>query len=82
MAMHLHYFTGDCNTPEAKAEIAQNFIQILNTSAFKDICQKPPYKDKCRTENVQVTCADDGFTLNRGKRNIFMYAVFGAGLAF
>ncbi|PFX23088.1 Fibropellin-1 [Stylophora pistillata] len=78
MAMHLHYFTGDCNTPEAKAEIAQNFIQILNTSAFKDICQKPPYKDKCKTENVEVTCADDGFTLNRGKRNIFMYAVFGA----
>ena len=82
MEMHLHYFTGDCNSPEARAEIALNFIQLLNTSIFKDACQDPSLKDKCRAENVKVTCAADESTISRGKRDLFMYAALGAGLAF
>ena len=55
--MDLYYFNGDCSTPEAQAQIKQNFIQILNGSLYKEICTDPAIKDKCRVENVKVTCA-------------------------
>lgn len=57
MAMDLHYYNGDCSTPEAQAQIRQNFILILSGSVFNEICNDPVYKDKCAPENVQVTCA-------------------------
>ena len=54
--MYLCYFNGDCTTPEAQAQIKQNFIQILNGSLHKEICIDPAIKDKCTAENVKVTC--------------------------
>ncbi len=57
MAMDLHYYYGDCTTPEAQARIKQNFIQTLNESLFKEACQDPLYKDKCKAENVKDKCS-------------------------
>ena len=57
MAMDLHYYYGDCTTPEAQAQIKQNFIQLLNESYFNQVCQDPALKDKCKAENVEVTCS-------------------------
>ena len=55
--MDLHYYYGDCTTPEAQAQIRQNFIQILNESLFNEVCRGPAFQDKCKAENVQVTCS-------------------------
>ena len=55
--MDLYYFNGNCSTPEAQAQIKQNFILILNGSLYKEVCTDPAIKDKCRVENVKVTCA-------------------------
>ena len=57
MAIALHYYNGDCTTPAAQAQIRQNFIQILNRSRYSDICRDPVVKDKCKAENVKVTCS-------------------------
>ncbi|XP_015761109.1 PREDICTED: sushi, von Willebrand factor type A, EGF and pentraxin domain-containing protein 1-like isoform X1 [Acropora digitifera] len=57
IAMDLHYFNGDCRTPEVQAQIKQNFIEVLNGSRYKEICTDPDLKDKCKAENVKVTCA-------------------------
>lgn len=56
MAVDLHYFYGDCHTPEAQAQIKENFIQLLNTSILKEVCQDRSLRDKCKPENVNVTC--------------------------
>ena len=69
MAMDLHYYRGDCTTPEAQAQIKQNFILILNGSAFNDICNDPVFKDKCKPENVKVTCSMVDSTAVRKKRS-------------
>ncbi|XP_022794659.1 sushi, von Willebrand factor type A, EGF and pentraxin domain-containing protein 1-like [Stylophora pistillata] len=76
MAMYLHYYNGDCSTPEAQMEIKQNFIKILNGSIFKEVCQDPSLKDKCKVDNVKVTCAvvkDKG----RNKRDAGQYDRYG-----
>ena len=59
MAVSLHYFSGNCSSPEAQAQIKQNFIEILNASLFKEICNDPAYKDDCKVENVKVTCSEE-----------------------
>ena len=59
MAGSLHYFNGDCSSPEAQAQIKQNFIEILNASLFNAICNDPAYKDDCKAENVKVTCSGE-----------------------
>ena len=66
--MDLYYFKGDCNTPGAQAQTKQNFIQILNGSLYKEICTDPAIKDKCRAENVKVTCALVRSVVQRKKR--------------
>ncbi|PFX23092.1 Fibropellin-1 [Stylophora pistillata] len=68
MEMHLHYYSGDCGAPEVQAQIKQNFIQILNASVFKDVCRDPALKDRCKAENVKVTCAAVDFINYRKKR--------------
>lgn len=55
--MDLHYFNGDCRTPEVQDQIKQNFIEVLNGSRYKEICIDSDLKDKCKSENVNVTCA-------------------------
>jgi len=72
MAMDLHYYYGDCNTPEAQAQIKQNFIQLLNESFFKEVCQDPALKDKCKAKNVKVTCAAVDFVISRRRRSAGM----------
>ncbi|XP_078343207.1 uncharacterized protein LOC144628957 isoform X2 [Oculina patagonica] len=69
MAMDLHYYYGDCTTPEAQAQIKQNFIQILNESFFNEVCQDPVLKDKCKAENVKVTCSVVVSVTSRRKRS-------------
>lgn len=68
MAMDLYYFDGDCSTPEAQAQIRENFIKILNGSKYNDICQDPEIKDRCTAENVVVTCGLVTDTSRRRKR--------------
>ena len=68
MAMDLHYYYGDCTTPEAQAQIKQNFIQILNESSFNEGCQDPALKDRCKAENVKVTCSVIFDVISRRKR--------------
>ncbi len=55
MATDLHYYYGDRSTPEAQAQIKQNFIQILNESVFNTLCQDRSFRDKCKPENVKFT---------------------------
>ena len=69
MAMDLQYYNGDCTTPEAQAEIRQNFILILNGSVFNEICNDPVYKDMCKPENVRVTCSMVDGTAARKRRS-------------
>ncbi|XP_068737640.1 uncharacterized protein [Montipora capricornis] len=59
MAGSLHYFSGNCSSPEAQLQIKQNFIEILNASLFNAICNDPAYKDDCKVENVKVTCSEE-----------------------
>jgi len=72
MAMDLHYYYGDCSTPEAQAQIKQNFIQLLNESFFKEVCQDPALKDKCKAENVEVRCSAVVSVTSRRKRSAGM----------
>ncbi|KAJ7360012.1 hypothetical protein OS493_019099, partial [Desmophyllum pertusum] len=65
MAMDLHYYYGDCTTPEARAQIQQNFIKLLNESQFQDACRDPSLKDKCIAENVKVTYEGDHHSRTR-----------------
>lgn len=61
----LFYYEGDCRRPSTQEEIKRNFIKILNESKFNDVCQG---SEKCRAENVNVTCAMIYFTYGRLKR--------------
>ena len=79
MAMDLHYYYGDCTTPEAQAQIKQNFIQILNESLFKQVCQDPVFKDKCKADNVKVTCSVVVSVTSRRKRAAGMVKSQGGG---
>ena len=57
MAMSLYYYSGNCSSPKTQAQIKQNFITILDGSFFNSFCREPVYKDKCKAENVKVTCS-------------------------
>ncbi|XP_038055062.1 sushi, von Willebrand factor type A, EGF and pentraxin domain-containing protein 1-like [Patiria miniata] len=50
----LHYFSGDCNSPDTQAQIKEQFIQILNGSNCAFICTQ--YASECNVDNVEVTC--------------------------
>ena len=67
MEIDLYYFDGDCRTPEAQAQIRENFIRILNgTNFFEKMCKDPEVRDRCTAENVEVTCGE--VTSRRRKR--------------
>ena len=70
MAMDLHYYYGDCTTPEAQAQIKQNFIQLLNESLFNQVCQDPALKDKCNAKNIKVTCSSVASVARRRRRSV------------
>lgn len=68
MALRLHYYNGDCSSLETQAQIQQNFIAILNGSFFNTICRDPAFQDKCKAENVIVTCSKVDPVRQRKKR--------------
>ena len=69
--MDLYYYYGDCTTPEAQAQIKQNFIQLLNDSKpFKMACHDPVFKDKCSAKNVEVTCSWVDPVASRRRRSV------------
>ncbi|XP_038055058.1 sushi, von Willebrand factor type A, EGF and pentraxin domain-containing protein 1-like [Patiria miniata] len=52
----LHYFSGDCSSPDAQAKIKQQFIAILSSeSGFGAICTQNVAE--CDVSNVEVSCA-------------------------
>ncbi|XP_035664406.1 sushi, von Willebrand factor type A, EGF and pentraxin domain-containing protein 1-like [Branchiostoma floridae] len=51
----LYYYSGDCRDPETQAQIQANFIAILNSSDYSDICR---LFVECAAENVQVICGN------------------------
>ncbi|PFX24406.1 sushi, von Willebrand factor type A, EGF and pentraxin domain-containing protein 1-like isoform X3 [Stylophora pistillata] len=59
MAGGMYYYSGDCRTPEVMSQIQQRFIQVLNSSVFRMVCQLPTFRDKCKAENVDVECIND-----------------------
>ena len=76
--MDVHYYNGDCSHPSSQEDIKQNFIKILNGSIYPAVCRDPLLKEKCKAENVRVTCALVEFILNRrlkrasGKFTLYM----------
>lgn len=68
MAMDLHYYDGDCSTNETQTQIKELFIKIINTSAFRQACQDPSFRDKCKAENVVVTCGEVDESVGNRKR--------------
>ncbi|XP_022084521.1 sushi, von Willebrand factor type A, EGF and pentraxin domain-containing protein 1-like [Acanthaster planci] len=51
----LHYYSGDCSSPDTQAQIKEQFISILvNESYFHEICTA--YSAECHVGNVEVTC--------------------------
>lgn len=64
----MHYYTGDCTTPEAQSQIKRQFIQTIRTSAVQMICSDAVYRDKCKAENVKVTCGLVETDVNRNRR--------------
>ncbi|CAH1274716.1 SRPX2 [Branchiostoma lanceolatum] len=51
----LYYYSGDCRDPDTQVQIQENFIAILNSSDYSDICQ---LFVECAAENVQVICGN------------------------
>ena len=58
MGGSLHYFYGDCSSPEAQQQIKENFIRLLNESYFSTVCQDNALREKCKAENVVVSCGN------------------------
>ena len=52
----LHFFSGDCSDPDVQKQIKEQFIHLLNASFFKEVCQADTLRDKCKADNVKVTC--------------------------
>lgn len=64
MAGGMNYYNGDCRTPEARSQIQQQFIQVLNSSVFRMVCQLPTFRDKCKAGNVDVECIGDDSSIH------------------
>lgn len=75
MAMDLYYYYGDCTTPDAQAQIRQNFIQILNESSFNAVCRDTALQDKCKADNVVVTCSLVDSVNVRRRREVGMFKI-------
>ncbi|XP_038054961.1 sushi, von Willebrand factor type A, EGF and pentraxin domain-containing protein 1-like [Patiria miniata] len=62
----LHYFSGDCSSPDAQAKIKQQFIAILSSeSGFDAICTQNVAE--CDVSNVEVSCAPARGAPSRGR---------------
>ena len=65
--MDLNYYYGNCSTSEVQSQIKHNFIQLLNETFFKEACHSI-FKDKCKAENLKVTCSGFGLIPSERKR--------------
>ena len=52
----LHFYSGDCSDPRVQRQIKEQFIQMLNASLFNEVCQADTLRDRCKADNVKVTC--------------------------
>lgn len=65
----LHYYTGDCTNPETRSQIKEQFIKILNSTVqINRVCREKAFRDKCKAENVKVTCSLVDIKASRNKR--------------
>lgn len=65
----LHYYTGYCTNPETRSQIKEQFIKILNSTVqINRVCREKAFRDKCKAENVKVTCSLVDIKANRNKR--------------
>ncbi|XP_022803614.1 uncharacterized protein LOC111340956 [Stylophora pistillata] len=55
MAVDLRYSTGDCDGI-GRSKIKELFIETLNASSLIHACQDQFVRDKCKADNVAVTC--------------------------
>ena len=55
----LHFFSGNCSDPEVQRQIKEQFIKLLNDSVFNEVCQADTSRDRCKADNVKVTCYSD-----------------------
>ena len=55
----LHFFSGNCSDPDVQRQIKEQFIQLLNDSVFNEVCQADTLRDRCKADNVKVTCYSD-----------------------
>ena len=55
----LHFYSGNCSDPAVQRQIKEQFIQLLNNSVFKEVCQAETLVDRCKADNVKVTCYSD-----------------------
>jgi len=55
----LHFFSGNCSDPDVQRQIKEQFIQLLNDSVFNEVCQADTLRDRCKSDNVKVTCYGD-----------------------
>ena len=65
MRLHseLYYFTSDCTSASAQTKIKENFLKILNGSAYQSVC----IINKCNVDNVKVFCGPRS-TGSQGRR--------------
>lgn len=55
----LHFFSGNCSDPEVQRQIKKQFIKLLNDSVFNEVCQADTLRNRCKADNVKVTCYSD-----------------------
>ena len=63
----LNYYSGDCSSPATQEQIKEQFIMLLNQSAYSDICTAD--SADCHVGNVQVTCGPS----SRRRRDVSMW---------
>ena len=74
-AISLHYFSGNCMSSATQRQIENQFIQLLNQSVFNQVCRDEQFKDKCKADNVKVTCGVVGISSGRKKRSSPTYII-------
>ncbi|XP_022110885.1 sushi, von Willebrand factor type A, EGF and pentraxin domain-containing protein 1-like [Acanthaster planci] len=77
----LHYYSGDCSSPETEAQIKEQFISILvNQSGFHAICAS--YASECHVGNVGVTCGLSSSRIYRRDVSVIRDSVLDFGFEF
>lgn len=56
MQTAFYYYEGDCNTPEAQAQIKTNFMNLLRYTGILAMFGKTCSEAECTAENINVYC--------------------------